>query len=133
METSVQGMKTPTGLRYTFLIHFLLATAFGLFFVLIPDTFASWMGAVVNDISMYRIAGAALLSFGASSLYAFRQTLWQQVKVIVEMELTWCAFACIVVLYGLAYEGLPFGYWMPVFIFVVFGAVFATYFLRIRK
>jgi hypothetical protein len=98
--------------------------------LLIPDTFGNLMGVTVKDVAMWRMVGAALLGFAASSFLAYRQTIWEKVKIVVQMEIVWCILGTIVTLWGLAFEGLPVGDWMTVLILGAFAVAFAALYYR---
>lgn len=121
METQVRP-----ALRITFLVHVVFAGIFGLVFLLIPDTFASAAGATVEEPYMWRLVGTALLAFAASSVFAYREKVWEKVKIVVQMEIVWCILGTLATLWGLFYAGLPTADWMTVLILGGFAVAFTT-------
>jgi hypothetical protein len=83
--------QVPYGLKITFLVHVIVAAIFGLLFLLIPDVFAKLTGFPVQEpgMSVVRVLGAAMLALAASSGFSYRQTLWDRVDIVVQMEIVW--------------------------------------------
>ncbi len=125
METQVRP-----ALRLTFLVHVIVAGVFGIVFLLTPETLLNSMGTTVQEPTTWRLIGAALVAFGASSALAYREKVWEKVKIIVQMEVVWCALAVLVLLWGLFYAGLPTADWMNVFLMGAFGVAFGTLYYR---
>jgi hypothetical protein len=124
--------KIPYGLKITFVVHFVLAVVFGLVFLLIPEMFGGMMGAPIKEPSTFRLVGAALIAFGASSWFAYRETVWERVKIVVQMEIVWTILGVLATLYGLIFEGLPVGDWMNVVILGAFAVAFIFFYSRRR-
>ena len=124
--------QIPYGLKITFLVHVVLAGVFGLVFLLIPEMFGGMMGAPIKEPSTFRLVGAALIAFAASSWFAYRQSLWDRVKIVVQMEIVWTILGVLATLYGLVYEGLPTGDWMNVVILGAFAVAFIFFYSRRR-
>ena len=78
-------------LKYTFLLHFLVAIIFGIGFFLIPDVFLSAMGWPV-EVRIDRTFGALFIGLAVCSLLAFREESFDRVEIIVifEIVLTLC-------------------------------------------
>ena len=124
--------QIPYGLKITFLVHVVVAGIFGLVFLLIPEMFGSMMGAPIKEPSTFRLVGAALIAFAASSWFAYRETLWERVKIVVQMEIVWTILGVLATLYGLVFEGLPVGDWMNVVILGAFAVAFIFFYSRRR-
>ncbi len=125
METQVRP-----ALRITFLVHVIVAWVFGVVFLLTPETLLNAMGTTVQEPATWRLIGAALVGFGASSAFAYREKVWEKVKIVVQMEVVWCALAVLVLLWGLFYAGLPAADWMNVALMGAFGVAFGTLYYR---
>jgi len=127
--------QIPYGLKITFLVHFVVAGVFGFVFLLIPQMFSGMMGAPISDphhVNTFRLVGAALIAFAASSWFAYRETVWERVKIVVQMEIVWTILGVLATLYGLVYEGLPTGDWMNVVILGAFAVAFIFFYSRRR-
>jgi hypothetical protein len=124
--------QIPYGLKITFLVHAVAAGIFGLVLLLIPEMFGGMIGASIKEPSTFRLVGAALIAFAASSWFAYRATVWERVKIVVQMEIVWTILGVLATLYGLVYEGLPAGVWMNVVILGVFAVAFIFFYSRRR-
>ncbi|NIV29587.1 MAG: hypothetical protein GWN58_08780, partial [Anaerolineae bacterium] len=67
------------GLKMTFLVHFVIGLIFGLIDLLIPEQWGNLTNWPVQDPTMYRLVGAAILAFAASSILAYRESDWERV------------------------------------------------------
>ena len=81
-------------------------------------------------ITMFRMVGAAILGFTTSSWFAYKQTLWDRVKIVVQAEIVWTILATLTMLYGLIFVHLPVGLWMNVVIMGAFAVAFTTFYYR---
>ena len=124
--------QIPYGLKITFLVHVIVAGIFGLVFLLIPEMFGGMMGAPIKEPSTFRLVGAALVAFAASSWFAYRETVWERVKIVVQMEIVWTILGVLATLWGLMFEGLPTAYWMNVVILGAFAVAFIFFYSRRR-
>ena len=124
--------QIPYGLKITFLVHAVVAGVFGLVFLLIPEMFGGMMGAPIKEPSTFRLVGAALVAFAASSWFAYRETVWERVKIVVQMEIVWTILGVLATLYGLVFDGLPAGDWMNVVILGAFAVAFIFFYSRRR-
>jgi signal transduction histidine kinase len=119
-------------LKITFLVHVIVAGVFGLVFLLIPEMFGGMMGAPIKEPSTFRLLGAALVAFAASSWFAYRETVWERVKIVVQMEIVWTILGVLATLWGLMFEGLPTADWMNVLILGAFAVAFIFFYSRRR-
>jgi len=122
--------QIPKGLKTTFLVHMILAVIFGAGFLLVPEMVTGMLGARTVEPSTFRLVGAAMLAFGASSWLAYRQTLWDRVKIVVQIEIVWTVLGVLATLWGLMFEGLPAADWMNVLILGAFALAFAYFYYR---
>jgi len=124
--------QIPYGLKITFLVHFVMAVVFGAGFLLIPDMLTGMLGARTVEPSTFRLVGAAMLAFAASSWLAYRQPVWEKVKIVVQIEIVWTVLGVLATLYGLIFEGLPAADWMNVVILGAFAVAFIFFYSRRR-
>ena len=82
-------------LKYTFLIHFIVAVAFGLGYFFIPETLLDIFEWPIEDIYVVRMLGAAFIGIGCTSILSFFEDSWEKVKIVVLMEFAWLAFAIV--------------------------------------
>lgn len=118
------------GLKTTFLVHAIVGTIFGLVFLLIPVVWGNLFGIPVPDPVLQRMMGAAILAFAASSWLAYRETAWEKVKIVVQMEIVWTILGTLLTLWGLVFAGLPVAEWMNVVILGGFAAAFSFFYSR---
>jgi hypothetical protein len=124
--------QIPYGLKITFLVHFVVAVVFGAGFLLIPEMLTGMLGARALEPSTFRLVGAAMLAFAASSWLAYRQPVWEKVKIVVQIEIVWTVLGVLATLYGLIFEGLPAADWMNVVILGAFAVAFIFFYSRRR-
>jgi hypothetical protein len=122
--------KISSGLKTLFLVHFVLGLVFGLAYLLIPAIFMGWVGMTLPDVFPYRLVGAAILAFTASSWYCYKVTEWDRVKIVVQAEIVWASLAVLVGLYGLLFAGQPTAQWITVIIMAGFAGAFAYFYKK---
>lgn len=79
-------------LKYTFLIHFVVAVAFGLGYFFIPDVIMDITEWPMADLYVVRMLGAAFIAIGCTSILSFLESSWEKVKITVQLELVWLVF-----------------------------------------
>lgn len=118
------------GLKTTFLVHIIVGGIFGLVFLLIPDVWGNLVGSPIKEPAMYRLLGAAILGFTTSSWFAYKETAWEKVKIVVQMEIVWTILGTLVNLWGLIFAGLPTVDWTNVVILGGFAVAFSFFYSR---
>ena len=122
--------KISSGLKTLFLVHFIFGLVFGLAFLLIPGIFMGLLGMSVPDVEPYRLAGAAVLAFTASSWFSYQAAEWDKVKIVVQAEIVWTVLATLVLLYGLIFAGLATAYWINTIIMAGFAVAFIYFYVK---
>jgi hypothetical protein len=79
-------------LKYTFLLHFIVAVAFGLGYFFIPGVIIDITEWPITDLYVVRMLGAAFIGIGCTSILSFLETSWEKVKIVVKLELVWLVF-----------------------------------------
>jgi hypothetical protein len=77
---------------------------------------------------MYRLVGAAILAFAASSILAYRETDWEKVILIVRTEIVWTALATLVLLVSLIFGDAPATAWLYALLMAGFCAAFSFFY-----
>jgi hypothetical protein len=122
--------KISSGLRTLFLVHFIVGLVFGLPLLLIPGIYMGWFGMSVPDVEPYRMVGAAILAFTASSWYSYKAAEWDRVKIVVQAEIVWTVLATLALLYGLLLAGQPAAEWINAIIMAGFAVAFVYFYSK---
>ena len=122
--------QISSGLKTTFLVHFIVALIFGLVYLLIPDLWGNLISWPIKEPAVYRLVGAAVLGFGASSWWAYKATAWDKVIIVVQMEIVWTILGTLVMLWGLLFAGLPVFGWVNAIILAAFAAAFGYFYFQ---
>jgi hypothetical protein len=125
MEKQIQS-----GLKTTFLVHFIVGLIYGLTFLLIPEVWGSMVSWPIKEPAMYRLIGAAMLGYTASSWWAYKETAWEKVKIVVQMEIVWTILGALVNVWGLLFAGLPVVVWVNAAILAAFAVAFGYFYFQ---
>ena len=109
------------GLKITFLIHAIVALVFGVVLYLQPGLWATMVKWTPFDGNMTRIYSAALLALAVSSWFGYRAARWDEVRILVLMEIALTVLSTVGGLWGLLFRGAPAFGWVSVVIWVVFA------------
>jgi uncharacterized membrane protein len=122
----------PYGLKITFLVHVIVGGIFGLAYLLIPQVITIVMGFSAGEpaLSLFRVIGAAILGFAASSWFCYRQTLWERVKIVVQMEIVWTILGALASAWGVVSGAFPATGWMNAIILAAFAIAFIAFYSR---
>jgi hypothetical protein len=120
------------GLKTTFLIHAIVALVFGIVMYLIPGTFARLIGWQPFDGNMTRGFAAALLALAVSSWFGYRAARWDEVRIVVQMEIAFTVLGAVAGLYGFFVKGAPAIIWVAIVIWVAFAAAWLYFYSRAR-
>jgi hypothetical protein len=103
---------TP-GLKYTFLVHGIMMTVFGLTYLIVPVLWGDLTGCLSNVVpQVFRALSVAFLGLAIGSLLAFREGSWDKVKIVAQTQCITNVLWPIVILLGLFFWGLPGIAWM---------------------
>ncbi|MFW9794735.1 MAG: hypothetical protein ACFFEE_10560 [Candidatus Thorarchaeota archaeon] len=115
----------PIMLKYTFVLHFLVAWLFGFWLFAIPDTFNAFIGHTTPADAVNIAYGAILIGLGLSSIFAFRAGDWKSVKILVELQLVYCPLAIIGAIYTFVVSTYPV--WFLYFYMAIMGLFFILF------
>jgi hypothetical protein len=118
------------GLKITFLIHAIVALVFGLVLYVKPGLWANMVNWVPYDANMTRVYGAALLALAVSSWFGYRATRWDEVRILVLMEIALTVLSTVGGLWGLLFRGSPAFGWVSVLIWVVFAVAWIYFYVN---
>jgi len=117
-------------LKYTFLIHAVVAVLFGVPLLIVPGRFLGWFGWAPIDPIISRLLGAALLALAWSSFRGWRATERAQVAILVEMEAVFTVLGCVGMLRHLLLARYPAMVWMVFGILGIFAIAWIVSLLR---
>ena len=119
-----------SGLKITFLLHFIVALIFGVLMLFLPQVWGNLAGVWIVSHELYRLVGAAILAFGLSSLLAYRASQWESVRIVVLTEIFWTAMAAGITLYYLVRWYFPPLYWVTAILMAGFSVAFIYFYLK---
>jgi hypothetical protein len=115
-------------LKYTFLIHVVVSLIFGAALLLAPGRTLGIFGWTPIDPLISRLLGAALLALAWSSYRGWGASSYEQVSVLVEMEVIFTVFGSVGLLRHLLKAWYPWYVWF-VFAVLLVLAIAWTYHL----
>ena len=118
------------GLKITFIIHAIVALVFGLLLYLQPGLWARMVNWTPFDPILTRVYGAALLALAVSSWLGYRAARWDEVQIIVLMEIALTLLSTVGGLWGLLFRGAPVFGWVSVLIWVVFAVAWIYFYVN---
>lgn len=122
--------QISSGLKNLFLIHFIVAILFGVVLFLIPQVYAGLFSWELGDAGAYRVVGAAMLGFGASSWFCYKNPIWEQVKIVVIAEIVWTGVGAIASAWAILTMGYPPIIWMNPVLFAIFTIGFVVFYQK---
>ena len=123
--------QVTKGMRCTFLAHGVMTTIFALIYLFFPVWWGNLTGCLSNQVpQVFRMFGMAMLGLAIASLLAFRETSWDKVKIVAQMESILNILFPIVILLGLFFWGLPGIAWMYFILTSGFAIAFNVFYPR---
>lgn len=117
-----------TGLKTLFLVHAIIGFVLGAVLYLAPGTWAAMVNWTPFDPTLTQVYGAALLALGLSSVLAYRATRWEEVRIIVQMEIAYTVLGALISLYGALVTGAPAFIWVSVVLFAALAVAWITFY-----
>jgi hypothetical protein len=117
-------------LRYTFLVHLVVALLFGLPLLIAPGRTLDLFGWAPIDPIMSRLFGAALLAMGWASYRGWRAAVRSDVAILLEAEVVLTSLSALAILRHLVSGSWPWYVWMTFIIFAVFAIAWIYHLLR---
>jgi hypothetical protein len=108
-------------LKYTFLIHAIIAFLLGAPLLLGPGHFLVLLGWLHIDTMLSRVLGAALLGLAWSSWRGWQATENAQVKTLLELEAIFTALGALGLLREMITSPFPLIYWLLCALLAVFA------------
>ena len=124
----------PSGLKIVFVVHMVVGAIFGVLFVLILELWGNLIGWEGKDPLIHWFLGAAVWGLTASSWFAYREKLWERIKIAVQMELVWLILGALISLYGFFLADAPaLGSWLYFVVFAGLAAAFSFFCSQAQK
>jgi len=117
-------------LKFTFLIHAVVALILGALLLIIPGRFLGWIGWAPVEPIINRVLGAALLALAWSSFRGWLATERAQVAILIEMEVAFTVLGCIGVLRHLLFAPYPLMVWIVFAILALFAIAWIASLLK---
>ena len=118
------------GLKITFLVHAVVAFVFGIVCYVKPGLLVTLVQWPHLDPHMTRAFGAALLAIAISSWLAYRATRWEEVRILVQMEIGLTVLSTVGGLWALLFRGAPPFGWVAVVLWVAFAAAWIYFYVK---
>jgi hypothetical protein len=117
--------EMPSGLRNTFLIHSIAMAFFAGIYMFFPVLWGNWTGCLSNRVpQVYRLWGLTILGYAITSFLACRETTWEKVQIVAQMERIISALFPVALLLALLFWDLPAIGWMPLVVMSGFAIAF---------
>lgn len=117
-------------LKYTFLIHAIVAVLFGLPLLLAPGRFLIMFGWLRIDSMISRVLGAALLGLAWGSWRGWQAKEKAQVTTLLELEAIFTVLGVVGLLRELIFYPYPLIYWFVCVILAIFAVAWITFRLK---
>jgi hypothetical protein len=108
---------TSKGLRITILVYTISMVLSGLLHIVSPQT------VVAQDQAIERVLGGAMLAFALGAGLAYRERVWDRVKIAVLMQVAWMILYTITLAWGILTGGLLANAWPS----TIMGAVLSIF------
>jgi hypothetical protein len=117
-------------LKYTLLIHAVVAFLVGAPLLVAPGRFLDWVGWAPVEPIINRILGAALLALAWSSFRGWGTADIAQARILLEMEAAFTILGCVGVLRHLLRARYPPIVWVVLVILAIFAAAWVFFLTR---
>lgn len=124
--------RISSGLKTTFFTHFIITSFVGIQHILAPRWWTDLAGMEITITVTWRIIGAGVIGFAVSSFLAYKAEFWEQVRIVVIMEIIWSVIAALVIIWGIFIEEVPPLEWLNVGLLICFAFLFTFHFMKMR-
>ena len=116
------------------LIHSIAMLIFSLNYLLLPVWWGDLTGCLSNQVpQVFRLFGTAILGYAISSFLAYRENIWGNAKITVQMNCIITALFPIVLVLGLLVWELPSIGWMYFVVMLGFAISFNYFYFKERN
>ncbi|MFX0108982.1 MAG: hypothetical protein ACFE7R_11910 [Candidatus Hodarchaeota archaeon] len=128
-------MELPSFLRYLFLVHFVVALAYGVWFFTLPQTWVDLTGWPYYDPLAGRVMASMLIGLGIASLLCYRANSWDKAEIIVVTDIIWLLLGSLGLIWSMIENfGIPIagGLNLAVMLILLVLFVYAYYDVRVQ-
>jgi threonine/homoserine/homoserine lactone efflux protein len=100
-------MEIPSILKYTFLLHMIVAIVLGIWYFIAPNTWVDLVSWPYFDPSVDRVMAAMMIGLGVTSLLGYRADSYEKVEIIVMGEIISCLLSTIGMIWFMLGEVVP--------------------------
>ena len=119
------------GLRKTFLVHSIVMLAFALNYIFTPVLWGNITGCLSNQVpQVFRLFGTAILGYAVSSFLAYKGNLWENAKIVAQMNCIITALFPIMLALALLLWNLPAIGWMYFVVMLGFAVAFNYFYFK---
>ena len=121
----------PNIAKYVFLLHFILALVLGAFWFLMPE-YWNVLSGWPDEVASGRIVGLATLTMAVGCLLGYQKTTWEEVEILVIMEIVFNVLGAIGMLWNMLTMTLPIVGWILIALLGLFSVLFLYIFFTAR-
>ena len=120
-------------LKTVFMLYAIFAVVLGFLYLVMPVAWGNLVNWIPAQPFDHRIIGATFLAFGLGSWLAARKAAWDQVSLVVQMNVIWTVLATLLLLWGVSLGGLPTLGWVYVISVGAFAIAFVLAYLEHQR
>ena len=121
----------PSGFKAFTLLHAIIGTPFGILYM-IPEFHGPLIGMIITEPVMHRLFGIAIVALSFGPFMAARRLMWDQVDIIVKVELVFTILVSIVVAQALFTGAFPRSVWLDESIVIALIVGYGSFYVRMR-
>lgn len=121
------------GLKALFVIHGIVSILFGILMLFFPHVWARTAQYNLTDPIPIMLFGAFTIALAVKDYLGLVAKRWEEVRIIVIMEVVWAPLAMLVMLYAVLFAGAPKTLWPNVIAFAVFAVAWTYFYVKYRK
>ena len=118
------------GLKITFLVHCIVSLIFGILLYPKPGIWVTLVNWSPFDPTMTRLMAAALLALAVSSWFGYRAARWEEVRIVVQMEIAFAGLGALAGLYGVLFVHAPAFAWVVTVIMAAFAVAWIYFYFK---
>jgi hypothetical protein len=127
-----EGFDPDRIAKYIFLLHFILALIFGVWFFLAPESWNEITGWP-PEVASGRIVGVGLLTMAIGSFLAYRASSWAELEIYLVMELVWNILALVGMLWSYVTMALPPAALLMAGLLALFSVLYLYVYFMLRQ